>query len=90
MSQAPTAEEVARKRVVYDMPGTDAVVVRRDVEFPGADGALWRWTSTILANARSDTPAPAVVLVVGYPGEGVSKISGCSPKKRDRRFRGDA
>ena len=33
MSEQTTIEEIARKQVVYSVPGMDKVVVRQDVEY---------------------------------------------------------
>ena len=92
MSQPPTAEEAARKRVVYDMPGAAGVTIRRDVEFHGSDGNALAMDLYYPVDPGRERPAPvpAVVVVAGYPGEGVRKSWAAASKRWDRRFRGDA
>lgn len=80
MSQAPTAEEVAKKRVVYELHGVDAVVLRQDIEFRAADGAALAMDLYHPVEAAHDA-VPAVVVVAGYPDEGLRKIVGCRFKE---------
>jgi hypothetical protein len=69
MDEATRAKlaEVARKRVVYRIPGMDDVPVRRDVVYKTtADGALLMNIYYPPA-ATPETPVPLVVIVLGYP-----------------------
>jgi hypothetical protein len=81
MSQEPKSEDAAKKRVVYNLPGADVVVVRQDVEFRGADGGVLAMDLYYPADASNRTRAPAAVVVAGYPDEGFQKIVGCRFKQ---------
>ena len=59
--------EVARKQVVYRIPGMDDVMVRRDVVYKtSADGPLLMDVYYPPAGASS-VPPPLVVIILGYP-----------------------
>jgi hypothetical protein len=59
--------EVARKQVVYRIPGMDAVPVRRDIVYKEtADSALLMDIYYPPA-ATPGTPVPLVVIILGYP-----------------------
>jgi hypothetical protein len=69
MDEATRAKlaEVARKQVVYRIPGMNDVAVRRDVVYKTtADGALLMDVYYPPA-ATPETPVPLVVIVLGYP-----------------------
>jgi hypothetical protein len=74
MSPNEPQEQVTKKRVVLDLDGTDAVEVRRDVEFPGADGGVLALDVYRPPEAGS---RPAVVIAAGYPDPGYQRILGC-------------
>ena len=70
---------MTEKRVVYRLPGMDAVTVRRDVEYRQTEtGAL---TMDVYSPAESKAPAPAVLFVTGYPDAGFQKMLGCKLKE---------
>ena len=81
MTQAPKAEDVAKARVVYTMPGEDEVGVRQDVEFRGADGGVLTMDVYSPVGGQIAAGQPAVVVVAGYPDEGMKKILGCRFKE---------
>ena len=63
--------------VVCRLPGMDAVAVREDLTYRAADGH-----PQPLAVYRPPAPdghgrLPAVILVAGYPDEGMARILGC-------------
>ncbi len=68
-------DHISRKRVLYDLPGTDAAVVRQDVEFQGADGASL--AMDIYASSGAVAPVPAVVIAAGYRDAGYQAMLGC-------------
>ena len=77
---AITPQEIAKKGLVYDMPGTADVLVRRDLEFTGADGSPLSMDMYLPPGERG-APPPVVVLVSGYKDEGALKILGCRFKE---------
>jgi hypothetical protein len=83
MSQETQPNDMTKKRVVYRLPGMEAVTVRRDVEYQTKDretgtSAL---TMDVYYPAESGVPAPAVLFVTGYPDAGFQKMFGCKLKE---------
>ena len=66
------SQDITRRRVVYEMQNEDTVVVRNDLEFPGADGRPL--TFDLYRPRDNDARPPAVVLVAGFPDAGTQKI----------------
>jgi acetyl esterase/lipase len=81
MSQDTQPEHISKKTVVYRIPGTERVKVRRDVEY-GASGAgaltLDIYYPPDLANGERP---PAVVIVAGFPDGGYEAKVGCKFKE---------
>ncbi|HKF67510.1 MAG TPA: hypothetical protein VKB36_13295, partial [Vicinamibacterales bacterium] len=65
-TQAKLAE-VARKQVVFRIPGMDDVNVRRDIVYKTASGGPLLMDVYYPPSAASQVPAPLVVIVLGYP-----------------------
>lgn len=61
--------EVTTRRVLYEIPGMEAVAVR-DASFPGSDGQR-------LPMRIYGTQGPTVVILEGYPDPGFSQHLGC-------------
>ena len=83
MSQETQRHDIAKKRVVYQMPAEHAVTIRRDVEYRVTDvGAL---TMDIYhpPDSKSEARIPAVVFVNGYPDPGSQKMIGCKQKEME-------
>lgn len=80
MSQDVPPNDITKKRVVYEIPGMDAVTIRRDVEYlsTGARGL----TTDIYypPDWKSGERIPAVVFVSGYSDPGFQRILGCKLK----------
>jgi hypothetical protein len=74
VSQDPQLERIASQMVVYDLPGKEAVTVRRDVPY-GDDGTL-TMDLYFPPGAPPAAPLPAVVVVAGFPDPGVRRIFG--------------
>jgi hypothetical protein len=72
-----TPETIAARTVVFDLPGTEAVTVRPDVEYgPAGDGALT--LDVYHPPGRPDGErVPAVLFVTGYADAGMQKVLGC-------------
>jgi dienelactone hydrolase/predicted ester cyclase len=73
--------DVTKKRVVYEMPGTARVVVRPDVEFRAADGGVLQMDLYHPADMPAGTRVPVVIIVAGYPDPGFEKRFGCRFKE---------
>jgi hypothetical protein len=76
-----TARDIAARRVLYTLPGMDAVRIRRDVEYRRAgDEPL---TMELYYPPQSDEGAalPAVVFVTGFPDPGARKVLGRPAKE---------
>jgi len=73
------SQDITRRRVVYEMQNEDTVVVRNDLEFPGADGQPL--TFDLYRPRDNDARPPAVVLVAGFPDAGTQKMLGCRFKE---------
>jgi dienelactone hydrolase len=79
MSQEAEPNGMTKKRVVYRLPGMDAVTVRQDVEYRQAEtGAL---TMDLYYPSESAAPPPAVLFVTGYPDAGFQQMFGCKLKE---------
>ena len=81
MSQDAQQNHVTTQRVVYDMPGTDRVSVRRNLEFRGADGGALAMDVYSPPDSTSADRTPAVVIVAGYRDAGYQKMLGCRFKE---------
>jgi hypothetical protein len=70
MSHDAPADHITKKRVLFDMPGTDAVAIRSDLAFTAADRGLLTMDLYTPSRSTGGSPLPAVVVVVGYPDTG--------------------
>ena len=77
MSQ-PSPAEIARKTVLFRLPGMDDATVRRDVEYARSDGSAL--VLDLYLPAKEALPG-VVVLVAGYPEAGFRTILGCASKE---------
>jgi ketosteroid isomerase-like protein/acetyl esterase/lipase len=76
MSESAPQDSIAVKTVVYHAPGEDAVTVRRDVEYTAADGTALPMDIYYPPGHTNEAPAPAVVIVAGYPDAGFERMLG--------------
>jgi hypothetical protein len=70
-------EPITKKTVVYDVPGTDTVIVRRDLVYGPSSGESLTMDVYGPPNAGPEARLPVVVLVAGYPDPGVERVLGC-------------
>jgi hypothetical protein len=79
MSPEARPSDITELEAVYRMPGMEAVVIRRDIEYRAAAGTL---SMDIYAPpaAKPDDRRPAVVFVLGYPDAGFLRMFGCRQK----------
>lgn len=76
------AVELAKRTVVLELPGMEAVHVRRDLPFRVAgDGAELTLDVYRPHGASDGTRAPAVLFVTGYSDAGVQAVFGCRAKE---------
>jgi hypothetical protein len=80
MTTTTNPQDISKMGLVYDMPGTSDVRVRRDVPFTGADGSALVMDLYLPPEAR-EPAVPAVVMALGYRDEGAVARLGCRFKE---------
>jgi len=73
--------EIATKRVVYRIPGMEAVTVRSDLEYGRNDAGPLTLDLYAPSDRKPGALLPAVVIVAGYPDPGFQKYLGCRFKE---------
>jgi len=81
MSQGAQQDPIAKKVVVYQPPGVEAVTVRRDLEYRSTDAGALTMDLYYPPGSARDARLPAVVFVAGYPDLGFQRILGCKFKE---------
>ncbi|HZS09751.1 MAG TPA: alpha/beta hydrolase [Blastocatellia bacterium] len=74
---------MTKKRVVCQIPGMDAVTIRRDVGYRVTDAGALTMDLYYPPDLKSEARIPAVVFVNGYPDPGFQKIIGCRLKEME-------
>jgi hypothetical protein len=83
MSQETRRHEITKKKVVYQITGMDAVIIRRDVEYRVTDTDVLTMDIYYPPEAKSEARPPAVVFVLGYSDLGFQKMLGCKQKEME-------
>jgi len=83
MSQETQRHDIAKKRVVYQMPAEHAVTIRRDIEYRITDDGALTMDIYRPPDSKSEAKIPAVVFVSGYPDAGFQKMIGCKLKEME-------
>lgn len=83
MGQETQRHIITKKKVVYQLPGVDAVTVRRDVECPVSGADVLTLDIYYPPEANGGTRTPAVVFVLGYSDLGFQKMLGCKQKEME-------
>jgi hypothetical protein len=83
MSQETPRHDITKKRVVYQIPGVDAVAIRRDVEYQVTDAGVLTMDIYYPMDSKSGARIPAVVFVIGYSDLGAQAILGCKFKEME-------
>jgi hypothetical protein len=83
MSEEKEQEHLSKRRVLYEMPGVEALIVRRNLEFDAADGGVLAMDIYQPVASLEDVTFPAVVVVAGYPDEGLQRVVGCQFKEME-------
>src|SRR5713226_4781366 len=81
MSQDTQQDHISKKRVLYTMPGVDAVSVRRDVEYQVTDAGALTMDLYYPPDSKSGARTPAVIFVTGFSDVGARKMLGCTQKE---------
>jgi acetyl esterase/lipase len=75
--------EITLQKVLCEIPGMDAVRVRRDVEYRTTDSGALTMDVYSPPDATADAPRPAVVFLMGFSDVGGRKRLGCSAKEME-------
>jgi len=81
MSQEAERHEIAKKAVVCQIPGSDAVTTRPDVKYRETDSNVLSMDIYYPAESHGGARIPVVVFVLGYSDVGVKKVLGCKAKE---------
>lgn len=81
MSQETPQEPISKKRVVYHLPGMEAVTIRREVEYRTTAAGPQTMDLYYPPSVDDGARLPAVVFVSGYPDAGMQKMLGCKLKE---------
>jgi hypothetical protein len=81
MSQDTQQDHISKKRVVYTLPGVDAVTVRRDEVYRVTDAGALTMDLYYPPAATRGTRIPAVVFVTGFSDPGAQRMLGCRMKE---------
>ena len=83
MSQETQRNDITKRRVVYKIPGEDAVTIRRDVEYLSNDAGVQTMDIYYPPDSKSGARTPAVVFVSGFSDLGFQKMLGCKLKEME-------
>jgi acetyl esterase/lipase len=83
MSTETPRHDITKKRVVYRIPGMEAVRIRRDVEYRVSTDGVLTMDLYYPPDPKNEARIPAVVFVVGYPDPGAQRILGCKFKEME-------
>lgn len=81
MNQETSRDHISKRRVVYTMPGVDAVTVRRDEEYRTTDAEALTMDLYYPPGHKRGARLPAVVFVTGFPDAGAKRMLGCALKE---------
>src|SRR5437764_11775600 len=80
MSHDSQPDHISKKRVVFTMPGVDAVTVRRDQVYRVTDADALTMDLYYPPGSKNGARTPAVVFVTGFSDDGAQKTIGCKQK----------
>jgi hypothetical protein len=80
MSPDTQQDHISRKRVVYTLPGVDAVTVRRDEEYARTDAGVLTMDLYYPPESMRGARTPAVIFVTGFNDAGAQRMLGCRMK----------
>jgi hypothetical protein len=76
MSQETPRDQLSKKRVVYSIPGLEAVAVRRDEQYRMTDAGALTMDVYYPPQSQAGARTPAVIFVTGFPDPGAQKMLG--------------
>ena len=76
MSQDTQRDQISKKRVVYTMPGMEAVPVRRDEPYRVTDAGPLTMDLYYPPHSNAGARTPAVIFVTGFSDLGAEKMLG--------------
>src|SRR5213593_3693561 len=79
MSEPAERHPITFKKVVYEIPGMESAVVRRDEPYGTTDAGTITMDRYYPASAAPSVPLPAVIVVLGYPPRDPNPL-GCAYK----------
>jgi len=83
MNQQDRRTEIARKGLVYQIPGMDAVTVQRDIVYGTGDGGFQTLDLYCPCDLQVGGRKPAVVFVIGYSDLWADTRLGCKFKEME-------
>ena len=83
LSQETQRIDIAKKKVVYQIPDADAIIIRRDAQYRFTDAGVLTMDIYYPPDSRSEARIPAIIFVSGYPDPGFQKILGCKLKEME-------
>ena len=83
MSQETQRDDITKRRVVYQLPGVDAVTIRRDVEYRATDAGVLTMDIYYPPDSKTGVRIPAIVFVSGFSDVGFQKMLGCKLKEME-------
>jgi hypothetical protein len=81
MSREAGQDHISKRTVLFSLPGTDDVQVRRDVEYRATDAGALTMDIYQPPRRRRGALSPAVVIVAGFPDPGFETRVGCKFKE---------
>jgi len=81
VNQENQLSELAKKRVVYELPGIDAVRIRRNVPYSTTEADTLKMDIYCPPESKNTSLQPAVIFVLGYPDRGLQGVFGCNAKE---------
>ncbi len=81
MERETSSDHISQRRVVYTMPGVDAVTVRRDEEYRTTAAEPLTMDLYYPPGHQRGAPLPAVVFVTGFADAGAKRMLGCALKE---------
>jgi acetyl esterase/lipase len=81
MIRETSPDHISKRRIVYAMPGVDAVTTRNDVVYGSREGEPLTMDVYYPPDFAEGARLPAVVIVAGFPDPGFQKVVGCRFKE---------
>ena len=81
MSQNTKPDQISKRRVVYMLPGMEAVAVRRDEPYRVTDAGPLTMDLYYPPDSKAGARTPAVIFVTGFSDVGAEQMLGCKFKE---------